>query len=327
MKTRILYKLKNALSALGSKSRLGKDLYRNVKYTMASCMMLLPDESYAQWFHKLYTGKRLNLKNPQTFDDMLWWLKLNNRDPMLTVCSDKYAVREYVEKCGLSNILIDQCGVYDSWKEIDFAAIPYPVILKCTTGSGLNHYFDPADKNADTKWIQKQFRHGMRYNPYILSREWNYKNVPQRIVAERAIRQADGKFPFDYRFFCFGGEPEFLMVDIERVTDGENINEFFYRNIYDMEFKLLPVEFSHPSCDGLIAPPKDFERMIEIARILSTPFAHCRVDLYNVDGKVYFGEITFYHAGGCNDIIPTEWDYKIAELIDINSPKIIRKQA
>ena len=136
------------------------------------------------------------------------------------------------------------------------------------------------------------------------------------------IRDKNGRLPLDYKFMCFDGEPKLLFLDLGVINPDQTYNHNYPRNIYDMEFNLLPVLETRPNAEYKVDKPDNFEKMVEVARALSEPFPFCRVDLYNVEGQVYFGEITFYHGGGCNSIQPEEWDLKIASWIDLNSPKI-----
>ncbi|MBQ9530755.1 MAG: glycosyl transferase [Eubacterium sp.] len=318
----MLFKLKTFLRKWSDKSNFGSMVFQIARSLVARIMLILPDEAYAQWFHKFYTGEKLDLKNPQRFDEKVWWLKLHNRDPFLTVCSDKYAVRNVVKEAGYEDILIPQIGVYNNAKEIPFDTFNEEIMLKCTSGSGENYFYSP-DKKNDIKMIVKRLNFALRQNPFWFSREWNYKNVPQKIVAEKVIRDKNGNLPVDYKFMCFNGDPKLLFLDIGLLDENNIYNHDYPRNIYDKEFNLLPVKETRENYKGKVDKPDNWERMLEIAAKLSEPFPYCRVDLYNVDGKIYFGEITFYHGGGCNDIQPLEWDYKIGSWIDINSPKII----
>lgn len=322
----MIYKIKTALRNWSDKSDIGSIVFQFARSVFARIMLILPDEKYAQWFHKLYCKKPLDLKNPKTFDEKLWWLKLNNRDPLLTKCSDKDAVRDYVKECGLEDILLEQVGIYDNAKEISFEDFNGmgEIIFKCTHGSGENYILSPEKKN-NLKTFRRRFNFALKQNAYWFSREWNYKNVKRRIVAEKVVRDKNGKLPLDYKFMCFDGEPKLLFLDLGLYTDDLIYNEKYPRNIYDMDFQLLPVWETRPNYEGQVDKPENFERMVEIARTLSKPFPHCRVDLYNLDGKIYFGEITFYHGGGCNDVQPEEWDLKIGSWIDTKSNKIVLK--
>ncbi len=316
----LLFKVKTGLRKWADNSNFGNIVFQTARYSVARAMSILSDRQYANWFHKLYTGKRLDLDNPKTFDEKIWYLKLNNRDPLLTVCSDKFAVREYVRKAGHGDILISQMGVYENAEDIPFEKIKEESVIKCTSGSGENYFYDP-EKQNNTKMIIRRMNYALKINPYYFSREWNYKNVPRRIVVERVIRDKDGRLPVDYKFMCFSGEPTYLFLDIGLIDKNNVYNHNYPRNIYDMNFNLMPFKETRENYLGNVEKPKNWEKMIEIARDLSKPFPFCRVDLYNLDGKIHFGEITFYHGGGCNDIKPDEWNYKLGDLIKIDNIK------
>lgn len=313
-------RIKSFLSAKGDAGKLWNDIYYHAKYTTAKVLgAVWSEEHYAKWFYHLYTGRQLNLENPQRFDEKIWWLKLNNRDPMLTRCSDKLAVRSYVSECGLGDILIPQYEVLDSADCLDFSKYHEEVIAKCTHNSGGHIFFSPQDPPSpkDLNAAKRRMKYILKQDASVLSREWNYKNVPHRIVVEKVIRDRSGRLPSDYKFMCFDGEPKLLFLDLGLICDDHSYNHNYPRNIYDMEFNLLPVHETRPNADYPVEKPKNFEKMVEIARILSKPFPFCRVDLYNVDGAVYFGEITFYHGGGCNKIEPEEWDYRMGSWIHL----------
>lgn len=313
---------KKIVCKIGDKGKLGSLIYHKTKYTTARFLgKIWSEEHYAKWFYNLYTGKELNLDNPQRFDEKLWWLKLNNHDPMLTLCSDKNAVRGYVKDCGYEDILIPQLGVFNSASEIDFREYREEVIAKCNHNSGGHFFYDPSQPYNEKKVRagKRELNYILKQNASVLSREWNYKNIKPCVVVEKVIRDKNGDLPLDYKFMCFGGEPKLLFLDLGVINPDNTYNHNYPRNIYDMEFNLLPVHETRPNADHPVEKPENFERMVEIARKLSQPFPYCRVDLYNVDGKVYFGEITFYHGGGCNQIEPEEWDYKMGSWINIQT--------
>ncbi|MBE6786765.1 MAG: carboxylate--amine ligase [Ruminococcaceae bacterium] len=319
----MIFKIKVFLRNWADKSNFGSMIFQFARKTVARLLLILPDKKYAQWFYKLYTGKSLDLENPRYFDEKVWWLKLNNRDPLLTTCSDKHLVREYVKNCGFEEILIPQVGLYNNAKEIPFKQYKEEVIIKCTSGSGENFIYSPT-KDNDTKMIIRRMNYALKQNPFLYSREWNYKNIENKITVEKIIRDKEGKLPLDYKFMCFDGEPKLLFLDIGLIDENNIYNHHYPRNIYDMDFNLMPFKETRENYDGLIEKPENFEKMIEIAKKLSEPFPFCRIDLYNLDGKIYFGEITFYHGGGCNDIQPEEWDLRLGSWIDIENPKIKR---
>ena len=324
----ILSRIKDTISNLSGKGGTFDYLYTSLKYNVASFLgAVWSEEHYAKWFYKLYTGKNLNLENPKYFDEKVWWLKLNNRDPMLTVCSDKYAVRKYVRDCGYEDILIPQIDVFDDIKQLDVSKYHDEVVIKCNHNSGGHIFYDPKNpmSGSQLKMAKKRLKYIFDHNAFVLSHEWNYKNIERKIVVEKIIRDKNGNLPLDYKFMCFDGEPKLLFLDVGVMNADSTYNHDYPRNIYDMQFNLLPVHETRPNSNVKIEKPENFECMVEIARKLSEPFPFCRVDLYNVDGKVYFGEITFYHGGGCNKIEPEEWDIKMGSWIDINNPKIKKK--
>ena len=324
----LIMKIKKKLHYIGKKDSSLRMLYFYGKYGLAKFLgFIWSEEKYAKWFYHLYTKKDLNLENPKYFDHKLWWLKLNNRDPKLTMCSDKIAVRDYIKECGYEEILIPQLDVLNNIKELDLSKYNEEVIVKCNHNSGGHLFFDPANPidGKSLKNAKKRLKLILKNNASVLSREWNYKNIPPKIVVEKIIRDKNGKLPLDYKFMCFDGEPKLLFLDLGVINADNSYNSYYPRNIYDMDFNLLPVFETRPNADYEINKPENFKKMVDIARKLSQPFAHCRVDLYNIDGKIYFGEITFYHGGGCNQIEPEEWDLKMGDWIDLNSPKIVKK--
>lgn len=320
--------LKEAVISISGKGAFGSELYHRIKYGTAKVLGAVKGEvGYSKWFYHLYTGKELNLDNPTHFDEKIWWLKLNNRDPMLTLCSDKNAVRDYVSECGYADILIPQLDVFESVDQLDFSKYDKEVIAKCNHNSGGHILYAPGKALTENEISAQKRKIGfiLKQNASVLSREWNYKNIKPKIVVEEVIRDHEGNLPLDYKFMCFDGEPKLLFLDLGVINKDGSYNHNYPRNIYDMDFNLLPVHETRPNADYPVEKPKNFERMVEIARKLSEPFPFCRVDLYNVDGDIYFGEITFYHGGGCNNIQPEEWDIKMGSWIDLDSPKVKRE--
>lgn len=289
-----------------------------------SSLTHLSDEAFAQRIFSKYSRKKLDLSNPQTFNEKLWWLKLNYRSQQMPVCSDKYTVRGYVEACGLDETLIPLVGVYDTFESLPFNDFREPIFIKCTKGSGGNVIYDPA-KEFDYKTQRMLFNHKLKTDYTRYSREWNYGGTPNRIVCEKVIRTNNGCLPVDYKFMCFGGEPRLLFFS-ENVasSDGQhNVSGSRFVNVYDTySLELLPIETSIPSNRRyILEKPTNYDAMLVIVRKLAEPFPFCRVDLYNVDGKVYFGEITFFPSGG-NDIIkPEEWSLRMGNWIDISAIK------
>lgn len=311
--------IKNSLRNICKKSKFFSRNYDKLtwfKSYISFCTV--KDEKFAKRKYRKEIGKSLDVENPKTFDEKLWYLKLHNRDPLLTTCSDKFEVRKYVEECGFEDILNELYAVYDNAKEIDFKAFKQPVFFKCNHCSGANVIYYP-DKPFDKSDFIKRFNFILKQNYCWKSREWNYKNIKTKILAEKVLRDKNGNLPKDYKFLCFSGEPKILFLDLEVCNEDGCHSSVNYRNVYDMNFDPIDMTETREHKDiDTIQKPENFEYMVEIARKLSAPFRHCRVDLYNVDGKIYFGEITFYHGGGCNNIEPKEWDYQLGDWIDIS---------
>lgn len=277
------------------------------------------DRHFAIRTYKKKFGKVLNLDNPCTFDEKLWWLKLNNRAPLLTICSDKYLVREYVRGCDLGHILNELYGVYDDAREIDFDSLPDEVFFKCNHTSGINRIYD---KNVffDKEDFIQRFNFVLKQNYYTKSREWNYKNIKPLIICERVLKQSDGTLPIvDYKFLCFAGEPKLLLYETGLCKDnGEHAGKG-NRKVLDMNFMPVDIKFItiEPFGEAEAEKPVNLNQMVEYAKIISKPFPICRVDLYNIDGSIFFGEITFYPWGGYNNIHPEEWATILGDWIDI----------
>lgn len=286
-------------------------------------MQNMDDISYAKAYYRDKTGKELNLEDPQTFDEKLWWLKLNYRDPLETICSDKDKVRQYVEKCGLDFILNEQYGVWSDAREIDFEKLPSPCFLKCNHVSGMNIIYDK-DKPFSYKKFVKTFNRCLKSNYYVESREWNYKNIVPKIVGERVLKDQSGNFPLDYRLFCFHGDPKIMLHDVGTCDNDGSHKPSPRRNVYDASLNLLSdVKFTRERHDEqLQINREEFEEMKRYAAILSKPFPHVRVDFYCVDGKIYFGEMTFYHTGGCTNIEPLEFSRLLGSWIDLDKVKV-----
>lgn len=282
----------------------------------------IPDDTYGKLAYRVLTGKKLNLENPKTFDEKLWWLKLNDRNPLLTICSDKFAVREYVARRGLAHTLNQIYGVYENAEEIDFSKFDGEVFIKCNHGSGMNTLYDPRTRKGeiDTSLLNLQ----LFFNYYLLLREWNYKNIAPKIIIEKVLRNGDGSLPRDYKFFCFNGKPEYMLYDMDVCTEDGRHAKDAKRNLYDMDFNLQDVRMTRPNFKAELAEkPDNLEEMKEYAEILASPFPFSRIDFYNIDGRVFFGEISFYHMGACNRISPFEWDIRLGDKIDLSHPGIV----
>lgn len=271
------------------------------------------DEKYLKKKFKSLMGKELDLKNPQTFNEKLQWLKLYNRRDEYTMMVDKVAVRDYIsEKLG-EEYLIPCLGVWDNPEDINFDELPEKFVLKCNHNSGLGMCICKDKSKLDIEKVKKELKKGLEQDYYMTNREWPYKNVPRKIIAEKFMVDESGTELKDYKLFCFDGKPCYMFIATDRSTPGVETKFDFY----DMEFNHLPFTNGHPNSDKVIQKPKGFEEMKELACKLSEGIPHVRIDFYDINGKVYFGETTFFHWSGMVPFEPAEWDYKFGELLNI----------
>jgi len=273
---------------------------------------LISDELYLKWKYRAIFGKKLNLKNPQTFNEKLQWLKLHDRNPEYVNMVDKFTAKKIAGSIIGDEYIIPTIGVWDNVDEIDFESLPEQFVLKCTHDSGGVVVCNDKDK-LDIDAAKKKLRKAFKTNYFYPDREWPYKKIKPRIIAEEYMESESGDLP-DYKFFCFDGVPKAMFVATDRATDVKF-------DFYDIEFNHLPFVWGHEHADKDIPKPKGFELMKELASKLSQGIPHVRVDFYDVNGKVYFGEMTFYHWSGICPFEPEEWDYKFGEYIDLNIVK------
>lgn len=273
---------------------------------------LFPDSLYLRIFFRLRMGSFLNLDNPKTFGEKIQWLKLYCRDSIYTTLVDKYAVKDYVKEKFGQEYVIPTLGIWSDANEIDFENLPNQFVLKTTNGGGGDVIIcrdkDSLDKNRVIKHLNK----GLKKNIYRVWREWPYKNVFPRIIAEKYIEDKDGSLN-DYKFFCFDGKVFCCQVIRNRYTK-ETID------FYDEKWNHMPFVGLNPVADNGNEPvekPKNLSKMIALAERMSKNFPFLRVDLFSVDDHIYFGEYTFYPASGLGFFRPNEWNYKLGELIKL----------
>lgn len=273
---------------------------------------IFPDKLYLSIYYRLNMRKRLDWANLQTYNEKLQWLKIYHREPVMTDMVDKYQAKKYVADRIGEEYIIPTLGIYDSVDEIDFDTLPDQFVLKCTHDSGgivICTDKSKLDKGAARKKLRKFLKRGY----FWLNREWPYKNVPHRIIAEQYMVDESGYELKDYKFFCFDGEPKALFIATDRGRKDEETKFDFF----DMDFKHLPIKNGHPNSPRPIACPPGFEKMKELAAKLSKGHPHVRVDFYDINGHVYFGELTFYHWSGVVPFDPEEWDYTFGSWIKL----------
>lgn len=273
----------------------------------------LSDEEYLKKAFKLNMGKELNLENPQTFNEKLQWLKLYNRKPEYTVMVDKYLARDYIGKTIGEEYLIPLIGAWGSPDEIDFDALPDQFVLKCNHNSGTGMCICKDKSKLDIDKVKAKLAKGLAENYYLAHREWPYKDVPRKIIAEKYMKEenVDGEECLtDYKWFCFNGEPKLVYISKDNATDPRT-------DFFDMDFNHINMRMKDKNSKILPKKPDLFEEMKRLAAILSAGIPFVRVDFYNINGKIYFGELTFFHNSGFSKIHPEEWDYKLGEWIQL----------
>lgn len=262
-------------------------------------------------FYKM-VGYFPNLDHPRSFNEKLNWLKLYYRDPLMTKCFDKITFKDYIcEQLG-EGYTVPLLGVYKTAEEIDFDKLPQQFVIKSNCGWGSLQVGVVKDKSkADLDKIKQAANSWLIpwNNYYYQSFEWDSKDVVPQIVVEEFVGELEGDVP-DYKFMCFNGEPKCLFVVADRRSD-------MALNFYDMDWNLLPFTRKYPNTKYPLKKPKNFEKMIEIARKLAQPFPFVRVDFYDLEDRLYVGELTFMPGGGVEAFDPVEWDYKMGELLQL----------
>lgn len=289
---------------------------RTVRIKLMRILSFVLDAWMVKLQYRLKTGRKLNLKNPQRYTEKLQWYKLNYRDPLMAKCVDKYEVREYVKQVGLENILNPIYGVYNSPEEVDWNQLPDQFVAKDTLGGGGNDVLICKDKSKlnKTEFYELLARWTQPVKGKHPGREWVYDNAKHRILIEKYIPSSpqDGGL-IDYKFFCFSGKAKFLYVIADR-----DLGKGAGLGIYDMQFNRLPFErVDERPLKREISQPKPYEKMIEYAEILATPFPHARIDFYCQDETILFGEITFFDGSGYMKYDPDSVDYLFGEKFSI----------
>lgn len=274
-----------------------------------------PDKLFLKIKFWLRVGYPLDFKNPKTFNQKLQWLKLYGRTPQDTLLADKYAVKDIVAQKIGKQYVVPLIGVWDSVDDIDFSKLPQRFVMKVTHDSG-GVYICKDKSSINIDEVKALFRDSVKRDFYAVSREKAYRKIPHKIIAEEYIEDDNGELN-DYKFFCFNGEPKMLFV-AEGRQKGE---EFLTFDFFDMDFNHLPFLNGHPNANHVIEKPAAFEKMKELAAILSKGMPHVRIDFYAIGEKVYFGEFTFSHFGGMTPFEPVEWDYKIGEWLNLGINK------
>lgn len=287
-----------------------------LKSVLLKMTHIIPDALYLKMRYRSRFHQKLNLKNPRTFNEKIQWLKLYDRRPEYSMMVDKYEVKKYVADLIGEQYIIPTLGLYNSFDEIDFDALPDQFVLKCTHDSG--GLVICTDKSAfDKAAAKKKIETSMKAKYFYHGREWAYKSVKPRIIAEQFMEDSTTKDLRDYKLFTFNGVCKLLYVATER-QDKNSETKF---DFFDAEFNHLDFRNSHPNAAVVPPKPKCFDEMRVLSEKLSQGTPHLRVDFYEVDGKVYFGELTFCHMSGLMPFEPHEWDEKIGSWIELPPKK------
>ena len=276
---------------------------------------LIPDRIYLQIVYFKHFRRFINFNNPKTFNEKIQWLKLNYRNEEYTKLVDKYRVKQYITKLIGEEYVIPTLGVWNNVDDIDFKSLPEKFVLKCNNDSG-GIVICKNKKDYDEAKAKSFLKERLKNNGYWYGREWPYKNVKPCIIAEKYMEDSISKDIKDYKFFCFNGSMEFFDIDIDRFIEHR-------ANYYDRNGNFLPFgkTYCPPDYTKKIEMPKNLDKMIELAETISHNTVLSRIDFYEIDGQVYFGEITFYPGSGFSPFTDEKWDYKLGDMIDLPNIK------
>lgn len=285
---------------------------KRLRYQILSLCKFIPDKAMLKLQYRIKFGRKLDLKNPKRFTEKIQWYKLYYKNEVMPQCSDKYTVREYIKSKGLEDILIDLYCVYDSPEDIKLEELPEKFVMKLSNGSGTNLLC--TDKNKlNEQDVIKEFKEFVFKVKANTGREWPYIKSKPRIVVERLLEDKDhiNNAVNDYKIFCYDGKPEYVICISDRYSDQCN------HLVYDTNWNKVRVASENARINEDAPKPDNLAEMLEIATTLSEDFPFARIDLYSVEGKVYFGEITFYPWSGYMEFEPDEFDFVLGEKFNL----------
>ena len=289
---------------------------QNLRFTILRMLDWIPDNVMLHLQYRIKMGRSCNLKNPQRWTEKLQLYKMYYRNPVLGECVDKFKVRSYVESKGLKDNLVKIYGVWDKIEDIDFGQLPISFVLKTTDGGGGENVMLIKDKNTiNPERLSKSFHSWQSVKYTNAGREWAYTQIDKsRIIAEELLINKDNPEAGieDFKILCFSGVPKYIIVDKDRYIDHR-------RNFYTTTWERIRVTTDHEQFEDPYPKPKNLEEMLRIASKLSEDFPFVRVDLYNIDGKIYFGELTFYPWTGYVQFTPDSFDFELGKLMDCSS--------
>ena len=270
----------------------------------------LPDDEYIHRMFRAKMGYQLDLEHCSTFNEKLQWLKLYDRKPFYSSIVDKYEVKKYVANIIGEEYTVPTLGVWNSFEEIDFNALPDRYVLKCTHDSG-GIYIAKNKDNKSIRASRRILKRSLKKNYYYLFREWPYKYVKPRIIAEQYLEGNTRGGIIDYKIHCFNGEPQIILVCADRFSDTGLTEDFF-----DTKWNHLAVRRpKYKNSSSKILRPQELDEMLELSRRLSKGFLFLRVDFYVVQHRVYIGELTFFPNGGYEKFIPESFDLKLGDML------------
>ena len=272
---------------------------------------IIPTKLYLSLVYKYKIGRKIYWDNVETFNEKLQWLKLNNKNPNYIKMVDKYEVKKYIADLIGEEYIIPTLGVYNRFKDIDFEKLPNQFVIKCTHDSG--GVFVCKDKNQiDKKQAMIKIEESLHRNYYYRSREWSYKNIKPRIIVEKYLEDVNCENLMDYKLFCFNGKAKMILVCSNRSGNQKNTD------FYDTDWNLLPfTREKHVNNPNGIKRPENLSEMVQIAEKLSHKIPFVRVDLYEIEGRIYFGELTFYPSGGFEGFLPKEYDKVLGDMLEL----------
>ncbi len=271
---------------------------------------ILPPSVYLEVFHEYYNGKKLDLEDPKEFNEKIQWLKLNYQRPLLTQLVDKYAVREYVTSKIGATYLNDLYGVYTKASEVDFNALPDRFVIKGTHGYN-QHLIVQDKKQLQPAKARLRFIKWLSQNQYYKGgMEWAYKHVPPRLIAEAYLEEPGRNAPTDYKFYCFNGAVKLIQVDLDRGRDHR-------KGYFDLQWNYVPMRQGEARSDLQMDKPAELDQMVQLAERLADDFPFVRVDLYNIQGRILFGEMTFYPGDGRQDFHPDHYNRYFGDLLQL----------
>lgn len=278
---------------------------------MSGKFRAIPDSRFLKILYYLHFGEKLNLEKPKTYNEKMQWLKIYDRRPEYTIWVDKYLVKEYVAGIIGEQYIIPTLGKWDSFDEIDFDELPEQFVLKCNHDSG--SVVICKDKKAfDKNKAARKLNRGLKRNLFWATREWPYKDIRPCIIAEKYIEDDSGEL-LDYKIYTFEGKSHYLMI----ISDRFKGKDYIRKDFYDTSLNHLDLVMNGAKNDGKLPQGVDYRKLFELAEILAKGTHHLRVDFFVVNGKIYFGELTFFDASGFDYFKPKEWDAIFGEHINV----------